>query len=301
MAKIWSTCSLTSLFSPLSLPLFPLPKVFFTKLRLNPHFLTPKNSSPSFPTSLTPPSPPPPCICGYSSASMCIQSLKPHVPFVLENTRAYRAQSPRVPQRHTELWNPPGTQVSTRIGHSGPHDLWGHRPNISPCLPLLILFFYNPIEGRGCLAFFRFLSPRGAQSSSSLFQLKSTSCSLQLISLRRPPRNPSSTISEPRRDVLQENFNQQLSCKAQQNQEGTSHTTSKTISQNCELHSKLFFPFTRTGNKTGLINTYTRRSKTVCSIMCDVYKFDRWCCDILVLSYLKVMLVCMLFTVFRCI
>ena len=49
-----TTCSLISLFSPLSLPLFPQPKALSTKLQFNPYSLTPKNY---FPTSLTPPVP----------------------------------------------------------------------------------------------------------------------------------------------------------------------------------------------------------------------------------------------------
>ena len=32
------------------------------------------------------------------------------------------------------------TQVSATIGHSGPHDLWGHRANIRHVLPLFTLF-----------------------------------------------------------------------------------------------------------------------------------------------------------------
>ena len=37
-----------------------------------------------------------------------------------------------------ENW--PGTQLSTTMGHSGPHDPWGHQANISPVFPSFFLF-----------------------------------------------------------------------------------------------------------------------------------------------------------------
>ena len=109
----------------------------------------------------------------YSSAYMCNQILCTFSLF-WRQTRASRTQFPRVLQRHTEVWKPTGTQVSTTIDHSGPHDPWGHQANISPVLHSFFLFRLN--------------SPRGAHLSFCSTSMEEK-CSLQLTSPGKPPPN----------------------------------------------------------------------------------------------------------------
>ena len=77
------------------------------------------------------------------------------------------------------------TQVSTPIGHSGPHDLWGHQANIGQVSPSSFSLFHATRRGE------KF----GFSSSHPLFPSNSSRgaqrCSFQLISPRKPPGNPS--------------------------------------------------------------------------------------------------------------
>ena len=143
--------------------------------------------------------------------------------FVLEKTRASRTQSPRGLNVTQRCENRPGTQVSTPIGHSGSHDLWGHRANVRPVPPFFCLLpcnaegrslaspahicsFYAPSTGEGCPALSIHLFERSTPLLSSQrrrvevqltlstqITFMEESCSFQLISPRKPPRNPSST------------------------------------------------------------------------------------------------------------
>ena len=224
---------------------------------------------------------------------MCIQSLKPHVPLswrIPEHTGLSLPGCLNVTQR---CETPLGTQVSTPISHSGPHDLWGHRPNISPRPPLPILFFLQSFRGKGLPSLF--------SDSSLREELKGPAHSFNSNQLRGgelqlPAHLTKETSSKPKFYNLWAGTR----CPAGELQPAT-ELQSPTEPRRHEPHyqqddftelrtaQQTLLPFPRTGNKTGLINTYTRLSKTVCSIMCDVFKFDWWCCDILVISYLKVM------------
>ena len=179
------------------------------------------------------------------------EQTKAACPFVLEKTRPSRAQSPRGPQRHTEVWKPTGdtSQYKARS-------------------PPLLSSFLQSLRGQKAVQP-RFLHHRGEKPgfSSSHLLFPSNSSRRRVAASRSSHQGnllatQALSTSKPRRDVLQENFKQQLSWTTQQNHEGRSHPTSKTISG---------------------LNNHTRLSKTVYSILCIVYKFDLWCCDIVIL------------------
>ena len=128
-----------------------------------------------------------PGICGYSSASMCSQKPEAAWPIVWRKPEQGLPSAPRgASKSHRVVKIRLETQGSTTIGHSGPHECEVPGSNISPCLHLLTLFpsnssrgahrsFHDPAQGRKLSSLFRFLSSRGAQRPSSLFQLKPTS------------------------------------------------------------------------------------------------------------------------------
>ena len=100
------------------------------------------------------------------------------------------------------------TQDSTTIGHSGPHDLWGHWANIRPDPPLLTLFPSTSSRG----ADRSLLTPLSERSSGPAHS--SNSNQLQGGELQLPAHLYQGNLlaiqalqtSEQRRDVLQENF-----------------------------------------------------------------------------------------------
>ena len=93
-----------------------------------------------------------PGICETKSG-LHVKSLKPHVPIIW---RKPEQGLPRAPRRalksHRGVKIQLETQGSTNIGHSGPHDLRGHRAIIRPDLPLFFLFPSNSPRGEGCRA-----------------------------------------------------------------------------------------------------------------------------------------------------
>ena len=145
---------------------------------------------------------------------------------------------------------PPGTQVSTPIGHSGPHDLWGHRANIRPVNPLFSLFYdssYNPSTGG------KAVEPLLQLTSSLPIQLFERSTKVQLPAHLTKETSSHSKLYQPfkqRLDVLLENLKQQLNSTESLRPETE---TSKTTSQNCELHSNSFSPFHGWVTQLGLI------------------------------------------------
>ena len=103
------------------------------------------------------------------------------------------------------------TQVSTAIGHSGPHDLWGHRANIRPVLPLFSLFprilseekgsgpaplFLQPPEPEGFPAFF--LHRRRLSSWASPDHIFSSHPTLHGGELQLPAHLTNETSSQPK-------------------------------------------------------------------------------------------------------
>ena len=151
--------------------------------------------------------------------------------FVREKNRASRPQSPRVPQRHTEVRKPTG---ETRVNH-----YWSLWANIRPGLPFFIPFLCHPRQEKDVQLFpcnpkwrslaspahiFSFHSPlreeypasstnplRGeGWRTSSVFQLKSTSLRRVAASSSSHQGNHLAIQALPtlklRRDVLQENL-----------------------------------------------------------------------------------------------
>ena len=199
-----------------------------------------------------------------SSASMSRQKPEAAWAIVWRKTEQGLPRSPQgASKSHRGVKIRVETQGSTPIGHSGSHDLCGHRAIIRPDLTLFILFPSNSSRGahrsstscRGKKAVQpstdsplreELTGPAHSSNSNQLqggeLQLpahltKETSSQFKLY---KPPSSDATSFRRP--------SSPQRSCKAQQNHEGLSHTTSKTISQNWELHSKLFSPFPRTGN-----------------------------------------------------
>ena len=140
----------------------------------------------------------------WTKFGLHVQAWKPHVQFGVLLSKG--TQFPRSLSITQRCENRQETQVSTTIGHPEPHDLWGHRANIRHDLPLFTLFLQpSPreehtgssrtlSEGQGLLSIAAGC-PAGLLTSSLLIQLfMEESCSFQLISPRKPPRNTSSII-----------------------------------------------------------------------------------------------------------
>ena len=219
---------------------------------------------------------------------LCRQSLKPHVPLSWRMPELPGQGSPKgsagglqvteVWQSDRRLWG------STTIGHSGPHDLWGHLSYIIPDPPLLILFPLNSSRrAEGCRASSD-PSLREELRPSWLFQLQPTSgrrVAASSSSLpRKPPRNSSS--ANPWAETWRPSGELQAHNGAAKPNRTTKATLpAKTISQNYERRSKLFSPLFMDGNITGLITyKHTRLSKTVywfyvmfINVICDVVIF----------------------------
>ena len=159
------------------------------------------------------------------------------------------------------------------------------------CTPSLLSLFYNPAEGLRLSSLFSCITEgRSLVSPAHIFSshptlhggelqlpahlTKETSSQAKLYHLLGATRCPAGELQ---------------TATDQQEHEGRSHKPARRFHRtvNCTATS---FPFPWMGNKTGL-NDHIRLSKTVYLILCDVYKFDLWCGDILVISYLKVMLV----------
>ena len=226
-----------------------------------------------------------------SSASICRQSLKPHVSFVLEKTRNFQDQGlPRAPQgafKSQRVWQSDRRLWgSNTIGHSGPHDLWGHMGLYNAwSLHLLILFPSTSSRGADRCPASSESSLREELRPSSLFQLQPTSGRRGAASSsslpRKPPRNSSST------NLWAETWCPSGELQAHNGAAKPNRTTkatlpAKTISQNYERRSKLFSPFSWTVTQLGLILIIRilRLSKTVywfyvmfINVICDVVIF----------------------------
>ena len=87
------------------------------------------------------------------------------------------------------------TQVSTPIGHSGPHDLWGHRAYTRPGLPFFNLF-PNPSEGRRLPSHFSCIAKgRSRASPANIFSSHPT---LHGGELQLPAHLTKETSSQPK-------------------------------------------------------------------------------------------------------
>ena len=171
-----------------------------------------------------------------------VKSLKPHVLCSGENQSLQNSVSQGASTSHRGE-NRPETQVSTTIGHSGPHELWGHQANIRPVLPLFYFFPCNPSEGRSLASpanislFLRSL--RGEKSglsnwSSSIPQLDVTLWE-EPTSLSAQEMQPSTHLNKDnllKSKLYQPSSSNAMSCRrtSNSNHKGWSHKTSKTTS-----------------------------------------------------------------------
>ena len=132
----------------------------------------------------------------HSSAYMCSQMPKAACPLFWRKPEPPELCLPGCLNGTQRCEKRMGTQVSTNIGHSGPHDLC-HQANIRPGLPLFCLFQHHPREEKGVQ---HLSAPLERRRVSRLFSTHLSTkpsmeerCSLQLISTRKPPPNSSST------------------------------------------------------------------------------------------------------------
>ena len=196
---------------------------------------------------------------------------KPEPESRMSNVVFYQSKGTPFPRslNITDVWKPTReTQVSTTIGHSGLHDLWGHRANIRPVLPLFFLFSRILSEEKGSGPAPLFLQPSEAQRLRSLppasqqaVQLGFSSSHLLFPSNSSWRRVAASSSSHQgnlhatqalssfklRRNVQQENLNQPLSCTTQQKPTRRFHTTSNGTARTP------FFTFSKTVKHLGLM------------------------------------------------
>ena len=162
------------------------------------------------------------------------------------------------------------TQGSTTIGHSGPHDLWGHRAIIRPDLPLLILFPSNSPEEKAVEPLLSPLSERSLQLPAH----SSNSNQLQGGELQLPAQLTKETSSQfklykpPNSDAtsFRRTSSPQRSCKAQQNHEG--HTTGKDHFTELRTAQQTLFPFSRMVTQLGLLTYETKQDCLFDSLWC---------------------------------
>ena len=150
-----------------------------------------------------------PGICGYSSASMCIQSLKPHGTLSWRKPEPPRLSLPGGLNVTQRCENPPGPQVSTPIW-----SLWATWPVMTLCQ-------LKPTSWR-----------RVAASSSSH---QGNLLAIQATNLQAATRCPAGELQ------------QQLSCKAQQNHEGRSHKSARRFHRTANCTPTSFFPLSTDG------------------------------------------------------
>ena len=193
----------------------------------------------------------------------------------------------------SQVWK--ATRV-TPIGHSVPHDLWGpgqYKATSPPPRSLSSIRLWA--EGRPA-------SLAASLTGEAWFLQVISSLRVQLYERSAKVQLPAHLTKETSSQLklYQTPSSNSMSCRGTSTSNWVpqpNRTTKVEIKGPARrLHrianwtATSFFPFPRTSNTTGL-NNYTRLSKTVYSIFCGVYKFDL-CCDTLVISYSKVILIC---------
>ena len=231
-----------------------------------------------------------------------VKSLRPHVLCSGDKPEPPELSIPGCLQPHTEVRKPTGDTSFNRYW-----SLWAPWPMRSPgrykvSSPPSLFFYATLLEEKGgCPTLFdssfhatlrELVTSVSAQLQwrrGAAFHSPSEMNLLQIQALptfKQAWLEQTAKPSKRQQHEVLPNNEQQNSCIAQQNYKNRSRNPARLLHWTSNRTST-FFPFPWTGNTTGL-NNYTRLSKDVYLIPCNVYKFDLCCCDISVPSYLKV-------------
>ena len=147
------------------------------------------------------------------------------------------------------------TPESTTIGHSGPHDLWGHLSYIMPAPHLLISLFHPTLrdEQKAVEPLLIPLSERssGPAHSSNSNNFREESCSSSSSHQGNLLAIQALQTSEQRRDVLQENFKPTTGLQSP-TEPRRPHYRQDDFTE-LQTAQQTLFPLFTDGNTTGLI------------------------------------------------